>query len=465
MPSTLNTSALAALLALAALVPARAQTTPRAAALADQVDAMREAYGVAGLAVVVVQGQETVLSRGFGVRADGAPYTAGTVNGMYSATKALSSLVYASLVEDGLVDLDAPLGELLDDAPPEWASVPFWRLLNHTSGITTIVDRPEFEAIDADPVSTNADVYRVVRGLPLDYPPGEASRYRQSGYAVAEMIVADRLGTTWPELVEEHLTGPAGAAATVHGPLASGRRTAPLLTSAGFYQTTAGDMAAVFRALDAGLVVSPDFLGDLLYRDEYDAGGYSLGSILETVDGVRTVGHQGGGARATIRYVPGRRVGVAVFTDATENHDLALHVADLLVREVALGQETEPPVSAALLAMRASPASEIAAFYEAEAARPVRAYDFRRAEWALNRLGYVLLRAGRVDDAVEVFSLNAREHPGSSNTHDSLGEAYLVRGDLDRALESYRRVLELDPSSRNAQAMIERVEAARSAGS
>jgi CubicO group peptidase (beta-lactamase class C family) len=121
------------------------------------------------------------------------------------------------------------LGDLLDDAPPEWASIPFWRLLNHTSGITMIVNRSEFEQIDADPASTNADIYQVVRQFPLEYQPGEASRYRQSGYAVAEMIVAERLGKTWPELVEEHVTGSARAMATVHGPLASGRRTTPLL--------------------------------------------------------------------------------------------------------------------------------------------------------------------------------------------------------------------------------------------
>jgi CubicO group peptidase (beta-lactamase class C family) len=68
-----------------------------------------------------------------------------------------------------LIDLSAPLGDLLDDAPPEWASIPFWRLLNHTSGITMIVNRSEFEQIDADPASTNADIYQVVRQFPLEY--------------------------------------------------------------------------------------------------------------------------------------------------------------------------------------------------------------------------------------------------------------------------------------------------------
>lgn len=429
--------------------------------MADRIESMMRAYGVEGLAVVVVDGQETVLSRGFGVQGNGAPYTTRTASGTYSATKALSSFVYASLVEDGLVDLDAPLGELLDDAPADWAAIPFWRLLNHTSGITMIVNRPEFARIEGDPGSGNADIYEVVRRHPLDYRPGEASRYRQSGYAVAEMIVTDRLGKTWPQLVEEHLTAPAGAMETIHAHLSSGQRTSPLLTSAGWYRTTADDMAAIFRALNAGRIVAPRFLEELLYRDEYDFEGYSLGSILETVDGLRTVGHQGGGARATIRYAPSRRFGVAVFTDDTENNDLALHVAEMLVRELALDQRTKPSISVPLLRMKDAPASRIVSFYESETERPDSPYDFGRSEWALNRLGYILLRGGRTDDAVTIFSLNAREHPESANTHDSLGEAYVARGDLDRALESYRRVLELNPASRNAREMIERIRADR----
>jgi CubicO group peptidase (beta-lactamase class C family) len=326
------------LLSIACGEPSAAQTAPSPpSGVEERIETMREAYGGGGLAVAVVSGQETVLARGFGIQADGTPYTATTPSGAYSATKALSSFVYASLVEDGLIDLDAPLGQLLDGAPAAWADIPFWRLLNHTSGITMIVNRPEFEQIDGDPTAGNDAVYDIVRAYPLDYAPGEASRYRQSGYAVAEMIVEDLLGKTWPQVVEEHLTGPAGASATVHSQIASGERTAPLLTSAGWYQTTADDMAAIFKALNAGTVVDPEGLEELLYRSEYGFDGYSLGSILEVIDGVRTVGHRGGGARATIRYAPSQRVGVAVFTDDTENDELAIHVADMLMRAFAGG--------------------------------------------------------------------------------------------------------------------------------
>jgi hypothetical protein len=38
----------------------------------------------------------------------------------------------------------------------------------------------------------------------------------------------------------------------------------------------------------------------------------------------------------------------------------------------------------------------------------------------LNRIGYALLHKGRVFDAIAIWELNAGEHPGDWNVHDSL---------------------------------------------
>jgi len=40
----------------------------------------------------------------------------------------------------------------------------------------------------------------------------------------------------------------------------------------------------------------------------------------------------------------------------------------------------------------------------------------------LNRLGYGLLRKGRVQEPVALWELNAQEYPGDWNVHDSLGD-------------------------------------------
>jgi acetyl esterase/lipase len=78
-------------------------------------------------------------------------------------------------------------------------------------------------------------------------------------------------------------------------------------------------------------------------------------------------------------------------------------------------------------------------------------------EATLNSLGYRLIQKGRVREAIEVFKLNTEAYPQSFNTYDSLGEAYMLNGDKELAIENYRRSLELNPKNTNAAPMLERL--------
>jgi hypothetical protein len=81
-------------------------------------------------------------------------------------------------------------------------------------------------------------------------------------------------------------------------------------------------------------------------------------------------------------------------------------------------------------------------------ADPVNAYVDTEGE--LNSLGYELLAAKRLDQAIEVFRLNAAAYPQSANAYDSLGEAYRTRGDKEAAIRSYEKALELNPKQQSA---------------
>jgi tetratricopeptide (TPR) repeat protein len=79
------------------------------------------------------------------------------------------------------------------------------------------------------------------------------------------------------------------------------------------------------------------------------------------------------------------------------------------------------------------------------------------SEAGVNDLGYDLLGDDRFDAAIAVFRRNVERFPESSNTYDSLGEAYLESGQLEAALENYERSVELDPANGNGRAAIERI--------
>lgn len=76
-------------------------------------------------------------------------------------------------------------------------------------------------------------------------------------------------------------------------------------------------------------------------------------------------------------------------------------------------------------------------------------------EERLNELGYKYLYEGRVVEAIELFKLNVAGYPKSSNVYDSLGEAYMEKGERELAIKNYEKSLELNPENQNAVIKLE----------
>jgi formylglycine-generating enzyme required for sulfatase activity len=86
-------------------------------------------------------------------------------------------------------------------------------------------------------------------------------------------------------------------------------------------------------------------------------------------------------------------------------------------------------------------------------------YFFDEAEF--NDLGYRLLGADKVAEAIEVFKLNVEAYPRSANAFDSLGEAYKIQGNRELAILNYKKSLELNPQNRGAQQALTELEEER----
>lgn len=68
-------------------------------------------------------------------------------------------------------------------------------------------------------------------------------------------------------------------------------------------------------------------------------------------------------------------------------------------------------------------------------------------EATLNNTGYNLVRAKQYKDAIEVFKLNVKLFPKSSNTYDSLGESYALAGNKALAIQNYETSIKLNPQN------------------
>jgi tetratricopeptide (TPR) repeat protein len=84
-------------------------------------------------------------------------------------------------------------------------------------------------------------------------------------------------------------------------------------------------------------------------------------------------------------------------------------------------------------------------------------YRYNVSEQEINSLGYMLLRDDKIAEAIAIFKLNVSEHPKSWNVYDSLGEAYMNKGEKELAIENYQKSIELNPNNENGKNMLKKL--------
>jgi len=451
---------------------------------------MQKFYNVPGLSVAVVLGDQVIICEGFGT-ADidrNIPCTKNTIFRLASSTKFFTNLAVLSMVQQGLINLDDPLRKYESDIPADWQDVRLWQLMNHTSGIPSTDETP-FDKMSEEQQRkiTEHDLFNLIHQMPLDYKPGSKWRYQQTGFALVAMILEDRTGKPWTQLIKKTITDPAGMENTYHnqemvypagqetknynyqdGKLVSTPFFFPLVlgTGAGF-NTTAADAAKLFLALNAGKIVSGETIKKEVFNPErmFQLGPnptawYSVSSEVKKFGPYLTTGHSGGPDLGNFRYSPDRKVGVAVFADRN-NTGISEELTNRILKRILLDTPfNRQQVSIAYGMKKLVPAEsyeELCAFYEQTKAKPGR-YSFDDAEAALNISGYDFLNAGSTKDALKVFKLVVKEFSSSSNAWDSLGEAYAKNGDRQLAISSYQKCLELNPQSDNAKSWLKQLQ-------
>jgi CubicO group peptidase (beta-lactamase class C family) len=178
--------------------------------LAERVTEKMAEYHVPGVALGVLQPGHAALVRGFGVRsvADPQPVTSTTVFPLASISKTVTTTAVMRLVEQGKIDLRAPVRKYLPDfrVADQTASrdVTVWNLVTHTSGW-----EGQLSAADKG----DETLARFVASLSTDMqlaPPGAAWSYNNAGFGVAGRIVEVVTGKTFGDAVDDLVFNPLG---------------------------------------------------------------------------------------------------------------------------------------------------------------------------------------------------------------------------------------------------------------
>lgn len=127
-----------------------------------------------------------------------------------SITKAFTGTALSIAVNEGLVDLDVPIGEYLADySGPNADRITLRQLAAHTSGIPH-TGHPDRKALYVEHFNDATEALKVVEGLDPVSAPGEAYRYSSAGYNLIAAVIEARSGLKFTQYVEDRVIRPLG---------------------------------------------------------------------------------------------------------------------------------------------------------------------------------------------------------------------------------------------------------------
>ncbi|HRE46294.1 MAG TPA: serine hydrolase domain-containing protein [Aggregatilineales bacterium] len=374
--------ALICALAFTALpTPARAETNT--VAIDQAVNALMERYRVPGLGMALLKDGEVVYVQGYGYRdaAAKAPVTAETVFGIGSVSKSFTAMGIMQLVDQGKLDLDAPVTTYLPNfalANPEYTPLLTTRhLISHTSGLP----RADEQWINSVPATRQAAVAAMKEITPTA-KPGEVWQYCNQNHVAAGFILERITGMAWEDYTRKAIFAPLGMNTASFGittidhtpnyaipynpdvmndfapiPLTmEGYEALKPMGPAGSITASATDMAAYARALlgkgtpilseESRLLMETPVIG-LAGRPEGDGViavslstdiGYGFALLTETYRDYHIVQHGGSveGYTASMSLVPSEGVAVVLLTNMSSTTAF-LETTRLTLLEMLLG--------------------------------------------------------------------------------------------------------------------------------
>ncbi len=330
-------------------------------------------HNVPGAAIAVLK-DGAIIDAGAGIlsTATKVDVTADSVFQIGSITKVWTATLVMQLVDEGLLDLDAPIrrylpGFRLQDESAA-AAITTRQLLSHQAGFEGDVFTDTGRGDDA------IEKYvEEIAGLPQLFAPGELFSYNNVGFSVLGRLVEVLRGKTWEQALVDHIVTPLGLThvapsayeAILHraavGHVGAGEDgvqiPAPTWALARSNEP-AGSMLAMsprdllsFVAMHLAEGAAPDgtrILSPLSARAMRTAqvalprltgmgAAWGLGWEITTTDAPVVIGHDGGtiGQAAFLRAVPEAGLAVALLTNGGDVFGLFEDVVAHIVQEVA----------------------------------------------------------------------------------------------------------------------------------
>ncbi len=281
-----------------------------------------------------------------------------------SIAKSMTAIAVMRVVENGKLDLDAPIQKYCSAFPQKPWTITSREVLGHISGIRHY---KEGEMDNTHHYAKLSDGFAIFANDPLLFEPATNYQYSTYGFSVIGCALEGATGRSYPEIMQQEVFAPAHMTHTFVDDVSSivphrargySRRNAQIINAGlmdssykipgGGYVSTPGDLVTLADALLAGTLVKPGTLKLMWTSEKLRDGkntGYGMGWGVGQFEGEDTAGHAGGqqGASSSLTIYPKRKIVVAVMInmDEADATQIDLKISTVLLKDL-FGIESNP---------------------------------------------------------------------------------------------------------------------------
>lgn len=316
-----------------------------------------------GLALGIVEDDRIIYLKGYGhADSSGRPVTPETPFGIGSIGKSLTAMAVLQLVEQGRIDLDAPIQQYIpgfqEQENVNTPDITVRQLLNQTSGFTQNLTFKNTVSLPNGPDALEKNALSYTKNFlhqgDLKEP---VYRYSNANYVLLGYVIQQVSGKSYIDYIKEHIFSPLSmenSFVTLEEAKENGLATPyrrlfgwnvayngpyiyiPGDLPAGYQYSSAKDMSHYLIAqMNGGQfeddnVLSPESVQ--LMQTEPVPGTYAMGWQSSNIDGLPVIGHPGGliGYQAQTFIVPEQKLGVIVFSNVLSAIDAALPQTEVI---------------------------------------------------------------------------------------------------------------------------------------
>lgn len=443
-------------------------------------------YDVSALSIAVIKNYkvEWVKAYGYADLVEKRMATTQTLFQAASISKSINSLGVLKLVEEGKVGLDDDINNYLKtwkfpyDSRSDGKTISVAQLLSHKAGLSTggFAGYAIGKALPTTVQILDGSVPANSQSVRSIFEPGLRYQYSGGGTVISQLIVENTTGEKYEDYMSKNILMPIGMTRSSFDQPPTKNKM--LATGYSNGNEVVGKYHVYPEKAPAGLWSNPADLAKYIIETQRSLMGKSnkilskemsekrldnnFGVFLIDYKGTKYFAHDGENEGFVCSYVGSYEDGngVVVMTNGNQIKLVYEVVSSIAALNNWVNYPLESQKESIYLTIRKQALKDVDAgigLYKKLKKEELNEYNFSN-EGELNQLGYEFLGAGKIDDAIKIFSLYVSEFPNSGGAYDSRGEAYLAKKEYSLSKKDYLKSIALDPTNQNAKEMLLRIE-------